>query len=304
MQISSRTAVLASACVMVAGASNSQTQSNQYQQTAAPNFYVTTPQTGEQTAVGGNYEQATANIYTGQTAWQTPVRQSARKTHDASAAASRAPTVQQVSNRPSASSPQQQYANNYTNSTEQQAVNYYTHTGHASATHQSSAYGNAPWPQPAAHQTVYPAAYVSNVSSEKKGLMSRLLHRNNSSTQQQQSNAAVRAARNVGYRASKLAGNVQQGVASWYGGKWHGRKTANGERFNQESMTAAHRTLPFGTVVKVTNERNGRECMVRINNRGPFTKGRILDLSKAAARQLGMMGSGVAKVKMEVVGES
>ena len=91
------------------------------------------------------------------------------------------------------------------------------------------------------------------------------------------------------------------GWASWYGPGFHGRLTANGERFNQYELTAAHRTLPFGTTVRVTNVNNGRSVVVRINDRGPFTGGRIIDLSVAAADAIGMIGSGVAPVKVEVL---
>ena len=87
-------------------------------------------------------------------------------------------------------------------------------------------------------------------------------------------------------------------VASWYGPGFHGRRTASGERFNQHAMTAAHRTLPFGTRVKVTYK--GRSVVVRINDRGPFIRGRSLDLSKGAARQIGC--AGVCRVSMTVVG--
>lgn len=92
-----------------------------------------------------------------------------------------------------------------------------------------------------------------------------------------------------------------QGSASWYGPGFHGRLTASGERFNQYVMTAAHKTLPFGTKVRVTNLNNGTSVIVRINDRGPFTPGRVIDLSSAAARVLGMIQSGVAPVKVEVM---
>lgn len=92
------------------------------------------------------------------------------------------------------------------------------------------------------------------------------------------------------------------GTASWYGGKFHGRKTANGETYNQHALTAAHRHLPFGTEVVVTNQNNGRSVVVRINDRGPFTGGRIIDLSHQAASQIGMINSGTAKVTVEVIG--
>lgn len=95
--------------------------------------------------------------------------------------------------------------------------------------------------------------------------------------------------------------SYQSGVASWYGGYFHGRTTANGEKYNQWAMTAAHKTLPFGTRVKVTNTRNGDSVIVRINDRGPFIAGRIIDLSKAAANDIGM--SGVAPVKVAILGK-
>lgn len=94
----------------------------------------------------------------------------------------------------------------------------------------------------------------------------------------------------------------ERGMASWYGEDFHGRVTANGEIYDMEALTAAHRTLPFGTEVRVTNAENGRQVRVRINDRGPYLYGRVLDLSLAAARELGMMESGVAAVQIEVVG--
>jgi rare lipoprotein A len=94
------------------------------------------------------------------------------------------------------------------------------------------------------------------------------------------------------------------GEASWYGPDFHGRITANGERYNMLGMTAAHRTLPFHTLVEVTNLENGRRVVVRINDRGPFKKGRILDLSYTAARKLGANRAGVIRVRIEVVGRA
>ena len=96
----------------------------------------------------------------------------------------------------------------------------------------------------------------------------------------------------------------QEGTASWYGPTFHGKTTANGERYNMLGMTAAHQQLPFNTLVKVTNLANGANAVVRINDRGPFLKGRILDLSYAAARALRANTSGVIKVRIEVVGTS
>jgi rare lipoprotein A len=91
------------------------------------------------------------------------------------------------------------------------------------------------------------------------------------------------------------------GVASWYGREHHGRKTASGERFNMYDHTAAHRSLPFGTMVRVTNLRNNRQTVVRINDRGPFVRGRDIDLSYAAARDLQMLGTGLDRVRIEVL---
>jgi rare lipoprotein A len=92
------------------------------------------------------------------------------------------------------------------------------------------------------------------------------------------------------------------GLASWYGPGFHGRRTASGQIFNQHGLTAAHRSLPFGTRVRVTNVRNGRSTVVKINDRGPYSGGRIIDLSAGAARAIGLHSSGVGKVKVEVLG--
>lgn len=96
-------------------------------------------------------------------------------------------------------------------------------------------------------------------------------------------------------------GKVQYGKASWYGDKEHGNASASGEKFSRYSYTAAHKALPFGTVVRVTNLDNGRKVVVRINDRGPYVKGRVIDLSYAAAKSVGLIRSGVAKVKIEVL---
>jgi rare lipoprotein A len=92
------------------------------------------------------------------------------------------------------------------------------------------------------------------------------------------------------------------GAASWYGQKFHGRRTASGERFDMNGLTAAHRTLPFGTQVRVTNPRNGRSVVVRINDRGPAARSRVIDLSRGAAETVGIVRSGVAPVTLEVLG--
>jgi len=93
----------------------------------------------------------------------------------------------------------------------------------------------------------------------------------------------------------------QCGTASWYGPGFHGKRTASGERFNENAMTAAHRTLPMGTVVTVTNQRTGKVIKVTINDRGPFARGRIIDLSKAAAAKLGTKEAGVGRVCVAVI---
>jgi rare lipoprotein A len=91
------------------------------------------------------------------------------------------------------------------------------------------------------------------------------------------------------------------GVASWYGREFHGRPTASGERYNMYAYTAAHRSLPFGTVVRVTNLRNNYQAVVRINDRGPFARGREIDLSYVAARDLKMLDTGLEKVRLEIL---
>jgi rare lipoprotein A len=97
---------------------------------------------------------------------------------------------------------------------------------------------------------------------------------------------------------------VETGLASWYGPRFHGKRTASGEVFNQHDFTAAHRTLPWGSKVKVTNIANGKSVEVRINDRGPFGKGRIIDVSRAAARVLGIVGSGITTVRIEWLADS
>lgn len=97
-------------------------------------------------------------------------------------------------------------------------------------------------------------------------------------------------------------GFQQRGVASWYGRKFHGRKTSNGEVYDMYAMSAAHKTLPMGVYVKVTHLGNGRHVIVRVNDRGPFVAGRVIDLSYAAAKQLGIVDSGTALVQVEALG--
>jgi rare lipoprotein A len=98
-------------------------------------------------------------------------------------------------------------------------------------------------------------------------------------------------------------GIKERGIASWYGEDFHGRLTANGELYDVQAFTAAHRTLPLGTIVRVTNADNGKQVHVRINDRGPYVDGRIIDLSLASARELGMVAGGTAPVQLEVVGQ-
>ena len=95
--------------------------------------------------------------------------------------------------------------------------------------------------------------------------------------------------------------SLGRGVASYYGKKFHGRKTASGERFNMQAMTAAHKTLPFGTKVRVTNPSNGRSVIVRINDRGPYAHGRTIDLSRAAAQEIGIISRGHGTVELDIV---
>lgn len=101
---------------------------------------------------------------------------------------------------------------------------------------------------------------------------------------------------------SSHEGFAQSGIASWYGSDFHGKMTSNGETYDMHAMTAAHKTLPLGVYVKVRNRDNGRETVVRINDRGPFVAGRIIDLSYSAAKDIGIVGSGTAPVKIEALG--
>lgn len=99
-------------------------------------------------------------------------------------------------------------------------------------------------------------------------------------------------------------GFSQTGIASWYGKKFHGRKTANGETYDMYGISAAHKTLPLGTWVEVENRDNDRRLKVRINDRGPFVAGRVIDLSYGAAKRLGVVGPGTARVRLTALGEA
>lgn len=108
------------------------------------------------------------------------------------------------------------------------------------------------------------------------------------------------AASSADQQSSRDSPFSQTGYASWYGGKFQGRQTASGEIFDTHKLTAAHKTLPFGTIVTVINLKNGKKVDVRINDRGPFVKGRIIDLSMAAAREIELLGDGVGRVRIDV----
>lgn len=105
----------------------------------------------------------------------------------------------------------------------------------------------------------------------------------------------------TGFFLSCSCSSNRQGIASYYADKFHGRKTASGEKYNKNALTAAHRKLPFGTRVKVTNLSNGKSVVVRINDRGPHVRGRIIDLSIAAARRIGLVKAGTAKVRLDIL---
>ena len=94
---------------------------------------------------------------------------------------------------------------------------------------------------------------------------------------------------------------VETGLATYYSNRFHGRKTASGERYNKNHYTAAHKKLPFGTIVRVTRQDNGKSVLVKVNDRGPFGKGRVIDLSYIAAKDLGIIGRGKARVSVERV---
>ncbi|AGA34676.1 Rare lipoprotein A precursor [Thioalkalivibrio nitratireducens DSM 14787] len=101
--------------------------------------------------------------------------------------------------------------------------------------------------------------------------------------------------------ADVSSGYTEAGIASYYHDRFQGRKTASGERFDQREFSAAHRSLPFGTTVRVTRNDTGQSIVVRINDRGPFRRGRIIDLSREAARELGMLERGLVRVTIEVI---
>jgi rare lipoprotein A len=116
--------------------------------------------------------------------------------------------------------------------------------------------------------------------------------------------AAAPAPASMAPKTVATSGDAMEGAAAWYGKKFAGRRTASGQRFNPNMLTAAHNTLPFGSKVRVTNTKNNRSVVVVINDRGPTAGGRIIDLSRAAAKKLGYVRAGTAPVKLEVVGQT
>lgn len=153
----------------------------------------------------------------------------------------------------------------------------------ACAAQQSPAPDAAPQPEPAPHASASPAApaeqHAAAAPAAKK--------------------AARQSAAKKADKTEKTAKFSQTGKASWYGPGFHGKKTANGERFDMNTLTAAHRTLPISSRVRVTNLANGKSVVVRINDRGPYHGNRVMDLSKAAAQELGFIRTGTAQVKIE-----
>ena len=150
----------------------------------------------------------------------------------------------------------------------------------------------------AAWQCVGPEGACGSSSAAKKAT-----YKKQATTKAQKGSLSARraAARNnkvakAAYSGGGSYGGGSSGIASYY---WQGQQTASGQRFNPSGMTAAHRTLPFGTKVRVTNHSNGRSVVVTINDRGPFIKGRIIDLSRGAAQVIGMTGQGLARVSVE-----
>lgn len=130
-------------------------------------------------------------------------------------------------------------------------------------------------------------------SSSQRFASVRIPESSGSKSQSQQSQQSA--------QEKALPGSIIRGYASYYGDEFHGRLTSNGEVFSQELLTAAHKTLPFGTKLKVTNTKNKRSVIVRVNDRGPFVDGRVLDLSRAAAERIDMKNEGVAFVSITVM---
>lgn len=113
--------------------------------------------------------------------------------------------------------------------------------------------------------------------------------------------AVILLSAGVEAKAGASVGQTQSGIASYYHDRFQGRKTASGARYNKNALSAAHKTLPLGTKVEVTDARTGKRVVVRINDRGPFVKGRVIDLSRAAARKIGLIKKGLTRVKVKVL---
>lgn len=114
-------------------------------------------------------------------------------------------------------------------------------------------------------------------------------------------NLATATTKLNGYDTSFLRGEIWYGNASWYGSKFHGKRTSSGEKFSRHRLTAAHKNLPFNTMVLVTNLRNNKTVIVRINDRGPFVDNRIIDLSEKAAKEIGLKEQGIAYIKLQIL---
>lgn len=284
-------AMLAFAMLTMAHEGIAQPRNSQVLPDIKPNFYITTPQTGEQKPA--NLQPATQAAVAPAQQQTTARRSSSRQVASAAAQASAAnynTYTQQVAATPvSQAAYAATNAANYSNSYQQAAA----YTANANTGGRTQAAYSSSVVNTSAGSAASSNRYLPQSVQQKQSFISNLFHKKSASAVSV-SNAPSRS----------YSGPVQSGTASWYGSDFDGGKTANGERYNMESMTAAHKSLPFGTLVKVRNERNGQECVVRINNRGPYIKGRILDVSKAAARELGMIGSGVAKISMQVIGRS
>jgi rare lipoprotein A len=165
-------------------------------------------------------------------------------------------------------------------------------------------------PLPSSSPVLEPAAVVASESAPKSRLadfLAKRLHKKAETpvvpdeVKAPEASEAPEAPVDEKYRLTgEAALQLERGHASWYGGKFHGRRTASGENYNKYALTAAHKTLPFGTIVRVRSVALGREVNVRINDRGPFAPGRVIDVSQAAAKALGLMGAGVTEVSLQL----
>lgn len=146
---------------------------------------------------------------------------------------------------------------------------------------------------------------ITNVSNQNANLAHGAISANAQATPQPASHAEGSILDKLNALATSTVKNfTQSGVASWYGRQFHGRKTANGEIFNMNALTAAHKSLPLNCLIRVTNKSNGKSVVVRVNDRGPFHDNRVVDLSYGAAKVLGIVNTGTAKVLIERLPES